>query len=136
MTSGSPYAGVNGFSVHLPSGTYSAPGTIVFSEMDYIQGSGYDQTTGVYTAPVDGYYLFHGALAGYTSQTYVFLYLNGVAKQRFHLYTTYDYNAATLGGIFKLSVGDTVNLELQSSDSLSCTYDTCHFDGYLLHEIL
>ena len=104
--------------------------------MDFIQGSGYDETTGVYTAPVNGYYFFHGELVGYTSQAYVYFTINGVYKQRFNLYTNYDYNSATLGGIFKLSVGDTVNVELETGHSLSCDYDTCHFDGYLLYEII
>ena len=127
---------MDGFSAHLPTGLFSEAGTIVFSEVDYIQGSGYNQTTGIYTTPVDGYYVFHGALVGFISQTYVYLKLNGAYKQLFHLYTSYDYSAATLGGIFKLYVGDTVNLELETGDYLSCDYDTCHFDGFLLYEII
>ena len=129
-------SGVHGFSVHLTASPYSTAGTIVFPVVDFIQGSGYNQTTGIYTAPVDGFYLFHGELVGYTSSTYVYLTLNGARKQEFYLYTNYDYNAATLGGIFKLSVGETVNLELENGDSLSCDYDTCHFDGYLLYAII
>ena len=127
---------MDGFSAHLPSGAFSHAGTIVFSLVDYVQGSGYDETTGVYTAPVDGYYLFHGALMGYLSQTYDYLKLNGAYKQLFHLLTSHDYSAATLGGIFKLSVGDTINLELLNGDELYCYYDTCHFDGFLLYEII
>ena len=127
---------MTGFSVHLPSTTYSTAGTIVFPDVDFLQGNGYDQTTGIYTAPVDGYYLFHGELGGYTSLTIVYLTLNGVYKQRCYIYTYYDYNTATLGGVFKLSVGDTVSLELETGDTLSCYYDGCHFDGFLLYEII
>ena len=127
---------MDGFSAHIPTGAYSEAGTIVFSDVDYIQGSGYNQTTGVYTAPVDGYYLFHGSLTGYNAETTVYLTRNGVYKQRFYLYTVYYYSSATLGGIFKLSVGDSINLELESGDDLYCYYDSCHFDGFLWFEII
>ena len=128
---------MDGFSAHLPIGEFSAAGTIIFSIVDYIQGSGYDETTGAYTAPVDGYYLFHGALVTYTTtQSTVYLKLNGVYKQRFYLHTSYGYNTATLGGVFKLAAGDTVNLEQDTGDTLYCYYDTCHFDGFLLYEII
>ena len=134
--SDSSYAGLNGFSVNLPEGMYSTGGTIVFPEVDYIQGSGYNQTTGVFTAPIDGYYLFHGELVGHTSSAYVYLMVNGVDKHRGYLHTSYGFNAATLGGIFKLSVGDSVSLFLTSDDTLYCYGDSCHFDGFLLHEII
>ena len=128
---------MDGFSAHLPTGVFSEAGIIAFSEVDYVQGSGYDQMTGVYTAPVDGYYLFHGSLVEYsTVQAYVYLMINGVYKQQLYLATSYGYIAATLGGVFKLSVGDTVNLELGGGGQLYSYYDTCHFDGFLLFEII
>ncbi|XP_062609949.1 uncharacterized protein MAL8P1.12-like [Saccostrea cucullata] len=56
-------------------------GTLVFDKIVYNIGGGYDPTTGVFTSPVDGYFVFFVNVQAYSSNSvYTNLILNGSAK--------------------------------------------------------
>ncbi|XP_062595695.1 uncharacterized protein LOC134257062 [Saccostrea cucullata] len=63
-------------------------GTLVFDRIVYNIGGGYDSSTGVFTAPVDGHFVFFVNVQGYSDKSvYTYIVLNGSAKV-----TTMVYN--------------------------------------------
>nr|XP_022295449.1 paramyosin-like [Crassostrea virginica] len=72
------------FSAGIPSHNYDWVGnTLVFPDVIYSEGKGYDSNTGVFTAPTEGTYLFYISIQS-ALQKYIYLdiVLNGSAKVR------------------------------------------------------
>ncbi|XP_062588931.1 uncharacterized protein LOC134250583 [Saccostrea cucullata] len=78
------------------SGSWSS-GTLVFDRIVYNIGGGYDSSTGVFTSPVDGHFVFFVNVQAYGSNTiYTYLVLNGSTKVTTlaYGYSGYMYNSA------------------------------------------
>ncbi|XP_078317830.1 uncharacterized protein LOC111105585 [Crassostrea virginica] len=72
------------FSAGISSGADGWSGsTLVFPDVIYSEGKGYDSNTGVFTAPTEGTYLFYiSTLSAYQKYNYFDIVLNGSAKVR------------------------------------------------------
>ena len=72
------------FSAGIPSQDDNWSGsTLIFPDVIYSEGKGYDSNTGVFTAPTEGTYLFYiSILSAHQKYIYLDIVLNGSAKVR------------------------------------------------------
>ena len=102
------------FSCGSPINSASATGVLKNLKMFHNPGNHYDSSTGLYTAPISGYYLiYHWFMNGSSGQMDVYSIYNGVRDQ---VGTTYGGNisqfAHASGSYIRyLSAGDTIGLE-------------------------
>jgi hypothetical protein len=97
---------------------------IVFDDVHYNKGGGYSGTTGIFTAPLSGYYKFsyHDLTQQTTATTYVQAYINGTQSLPNTTNSSYygvydnssDSNYRNMSGnwIVYLNTGDTFELKL------------------------
>jgi hypothetical protein len=83
-------------------------GTLVFPRVVYNIGGGYDPNTGVFTAPVDGHFVFFVNVQSHsTNIIYTYLVLNGTPKITTAAYTG-SYSAGPNLAVLRLQKGDRV----------------------------
>ena len=99
------------------SSAYANNSTIVFNTVKFNTGSHYSNSTGRFTAPVAGKYLFYAQFLGETSsntRTIAYLSFNGSTgsgDQTVEISaTTKDYNSAQATTIMNLAAGDYVSV--------------------------
>ena len=98
-------AGVTG------SDHYWSSGTLVFPTVLYNTGSGYDSSTGIFTSPEDGTYVFYVTITSYNSNSiYVDIIKNGLSKVRAKAYSSNGSNMVVLS----LDRGDKVSVNFHS----------------------
>ena len=103
------------------NGNYTGGGNITsWNSVSTNVGSHFNGTTGVFTAPVAGKYLFTGTALLNNSNSAGYYYLdfevNGGAVSRDYQYTPAStYNQYRVNAILTLSANDTVNLAAQTS---------------------
>jgi hypothetical protein len=86
-------------------------GTLVFPHVVYSIGGGYDPNTGVFTAPIDGHFVFFVNVQSYrTNYIHTNLVLNGSPKVRTMAYTGIDSAGPNLA-VLTLQKGDRVWVE-------------------------
>jgi hypothetical protein len=116
--------------------------TIVFNGTRYNNGSYYDTSTGIFTAPVDGTYWFHVYSMDYLGTTH---YVNRYLRLRYNntasvatelrIYTSSPgaYRSHRTGGwVYKMSAGDNIRVITQNADVYGTSYVYLYFDGALL----
>jgi hypothetical protein len=113
-----------GFAAHRSSSTQSLVigTTIICDVVEYNGGSGYNGTTGIFTAPVTGKYLFSAmvgvsGLANSTSDVYCQINLSNATGARF--YTTRENSPLTTCG-----VNGSIILSLTSGDTAALVWGT------------
>jgi len=114
---------------------------IVFDEVHYNKGGGYSGTTGIFTAPLSGYYKFsyHDLTQQNTNTTYVYPYINGdqsfpnsSSTNHYGVYDSSsdsDYRNISGNWIVYLSTGDIFEIKLMSG-SLNSNFNG--FNGFYL----
>ena len=100
-------AGVTG------SDRYWNSGTLVFRTVLYNTGSGYDSSTGIFTSPEDGNYVFYVTITSYNSNSIdVDIVKNGFSKVRVD--TEGTYQTGTNMAVLSLDRGDRVWVKFHS----------------------
>ncbi|XP_056014490.1 uncharacterized protein LOC130046569 [Ostrea edulis] len=97
-----------GFTVGVSSynSTWNS-GTLVFPRVVYNIGGGYDPNTGVFTAPVDGHFVFFVNVQSFSSNSiHTYLVLNGTPKVQTMAYS--DYTSGPNLAVLRLHKGDRV----------------------------
>ena len=128
-----------GFNAYAPAASTPASANIVYGSTFHNIGNHYNTSTGVFTAPIAGRYLFTAScLFSYSSGGYHRLNfkING------SVYNTYgetlenqagpSYSSATISNIFTLNANDTVQMQ---NGSIVPTYGSTsygHFSGIML----
>ena len=129
------------FSAGIPSSDYDWVGsTLVFPDVIYSEGKGYDSNTGVFTAPTEGTYLFYISIqSAYQKNIFLDIVLNGSSKVRSMSY----YNSGSNIGIHQtgtnlvilyLTVGDRVWVKRgRGTGYFSNSGHICTFSGIRLY---
>tara|TARA_B100001287_G_scaffold273173_1_gene276134 strand:+ start:600 stop:1121 length:522 start_codon:yes stop_codon:yes gene_type:complete len=138
------------FSAHLTNATNitSSNNTIVFNSVVHNQGSHYNSSNGIFTAPVTGlYYLSAGIgvfLNSATDSRFLVVYLQTGNTSYQDLLLTGRENAvntsgSTYGGVnvagvvpLNANTGVRVKAEMENSSSATVTDRSCYFTGYLI----
>lgn len=129
------------FCAHAAGGTgYSGSTTIVFPTIKHNTGSHYNNSTGRFTAPVAGRYLFYAQMLGDSSgnRTIAYIAMNGTTDasgQNIEISAyTGTYNSAQGTVIMDLVAGDYVSIK--TSTSTNAWYNGSSFQnffcGYLI----
>ena len=130
--------GVTAFSVMRGGGAseYVGPNidptTIVFDEVQFVIGEGFDTLSSIFTAPVGGLYLFmHGNQNGDDGVSVTAIHLNDI--RRYNKIDT-PFEAGIQTALLMLSPGDQVYVLLEPNNEIFCF--RCYFDGVLLYQSL
>ena len=121
--------------------------TIVFQHETTDVGNGYNPSTGIYTAPRTGRYVFTYTIATNSALTnnYYSLIVNNITSRPANMMWLYEqhdgYNRGTNTVILVLNAGDQVFIKIQqqspSSSSLMCyesnSYNACTFSAFMLN---
>ena len=105
---------------------------IVFDEVQFVIGEGFDTLSSIFTAPVGGLYLFtSGNQNGNDGASETGIYMNGI--KRYNRIDTLQ-ESGTQTALLMLSPGDQVYVQLYANDEIYCV--RCYFDGVLLYQSL
>ncbi|XP_022309004.2 uncharacterized protein LOC111114818 [Crassostrea virginica] len=100
-------AGVTG------SDHYWSSGILVFPTVLYNTGRGYDSSTGIFTSPEDGTYVFYVTITSYNSKSiYVDIIKNGLSKVRAKAYSSNQSGSNMV--VLSLDRGDKVSVNFHS----------------------
>ncbi|KAH3747532.1 hypothetical protein DPMN_181959 [Dreissena polymorpha] len=114
---------------------------IVFEDVLYNHGSGYDSSSGVFTAPVGGTYLFTARLLSQSSGIVFFeINVNGSMNSNGALYDHKGWSYASADSVVRLLSGDRVFIKAHYSNMITnsgwhtaLTSKSNEFTGVLLH---
>jgi len=126
--------------VEDPTGTsYTSDSVMKFSKVLLDEGGGYDSSTGVFTAPVAGLYLFTAQLCVEKGQSlYSQITKNGNALQRSRVYQSGSNQCCNAEAVDVLLKGDIISLRATPSNGAKIQkerrtiFNT--FSGFLLRE--
>ena len=113
----------------------------MFPTVETNLGNGYSNTTGVFTAPASGTYVFSFTVTLYgtssrASKGEFYITKNGVEKVKV-LSDTYDlsnkYDMASGTAVLVLNKGDGVHVKVRDSNNYILGGDYTYFSGFLLH---
>lgn len=84
-------------------------GTLIFDVVITNTGNGYNPSTGVFTSPISGTYVFYVSAVEYTSQHLAIdIVLNSVSKVRAYGHSSASYQTGTNMVVLELQKGDSV----------------------------
>jgi hypothetical protein len=109
-------------------------GTLVFPRVVYNIGGGYDPNTGVFTAPVDGHFVFFVNVQSYSSNRIdVYIVLNGTPKVTALAHSP-AYSAGPNLAVLKLQQGDRVWIKHWSGTGYftESGFPVTTFSGFLI----
>ena len=129
------------FTAGIPSSDYTWTGsTLVFPDVIYSEGKGYDSNTGVFTAPTEGTYLFYISIqSAYQKNIFLDIVLNGSIKVRSLAHygsgsTINIHQTGTNLVILYLTVGDRVWVKRAAGTGYySDSSHICTFSGIRLY---
>ncbi|XP_061195772.1 uncharacterized protein LOC133204000 [Saccostrea echinata] len=110
---------------------------LVFPHVILNEGNGYNSNDGIFTAPVNGLYLFYSSLSSYSSDTcYCDIVQNGSIKVRIYTYANGNapnQSAANMA-LLLLQKNDRIWLKMAFGTRIySDTNSVSTFSGYLIH---
>ena len=122
---------------------YSSNGTVVTYEGSHVNVGGAMTTEGIFTAPLDGVYVF--SYCGHTYSTYygnpmttVQIRVDSTAVSSYSIKATANYGDHVTGitqAIVSLMKGQKVDAYLYSGRSQTVYSNDTHFTGYLIHPL-
>ncbi|XP_061182707.1 uncharacterized protein LOC133191049 [Saccostrea echinata] len=124
-----------GFTVGMTSRhTTWAGSTLVFPHVVFNNGNGYNPSTGIFTSPTDGTYVFFVNVNVYgANYIYLDIVLNGSSKVRTMSHNTAQYMTGTNMAVLQLVKGDSVWVKLHDGKSYySHSVPITTFSGFLL----
>ena len=102
------------------SSSYWSSGILVFPTVLYNIGRGYDSSTGIFTSPEDGTYVFYVTIRSYNSYSIdVDIVKNGISKVRVDTHGTYQ--TGTNMAVLSLDRGDKVWVKFHSGQGYYST---------------
>merc|ERR1712048_899216 len=108
------------FSAGMSIGKYvHSPQTVIYDVIYSNEAAAYDNKTGIFTAPIDGFYKFEMYVISTSDDAVLTIQVNGVDKVEASCYGD-DYNAAANSLTTRLTKGDKV-------DVISKTHSYLHF---------
>ena len=122
------------FEAYRTSGNVTQGSIVVFNNTRHNTGSHFNTSTGVFTAPIAGSYLFtHQCFTNAGNNLTVDMQVNSVNRLRVEADSNTSYRSLTASAVFYLSSNDTVRLYTTTGEA---HYNTSGlyslFSGYLL----
>ena len=109
---------------------------VIWQNIDYNIGDGYDSTNGKFTAPVDGIYFFHSHGRTYGSSTaYIRFFVNGAYETFSYRDEDDGHDTVTVTDQFKLNKGDTVYVYFHGKFYNPAYPHYTYFEGHLIRQI-
>lgn len=120
-------------SVTSSSSTWNS-GTLIFDVVITNTGNGYNPSTGVFTSPISGTYVFYVSAVEYTTQHLVIdIVLNSVSKVRAYCPSSASYQTGTNMVVLKLQKGDSVWVRYAGGKGYNThSVPLTTFSGYLI----
>lgn len=109
--------------------------SVVFNNVNYNVGNGYNSSTGLFTAPVAGTYLFQAGIYQSAAIQQLWWVVNGARERSFILDHTAGSNNMAGSGFLYLSANDTVGVASWSGGAVVTIYDNwfhTYFRGSLV----
>ena len=98
------------------NGTAGNADPVIYNDVQYNYGSGYSGTTGEFTAPVKGIYMFHaGAWSNGINMLQLWPLVNDARKRSIIIQGDQQY--ASGSGLIELESGDTLGIKAYSNNS-------------------
>jgi hypothetical protein len=115
------------------AGNVTGGATIVFNSVDFNIGSHYNSSTGSFTAPVAGRYMFlSNMFSGSGASPYVAIRVNGSNKS-WTIYSGGGYGNVSLCTTLNLAANDSVTVYVETAQVYAAgSVNDCVFCGYLL----
>jgi len=118
---------------------YIDSGTITFSNEVVDNSNNFDPSSGIFTAPVDGYYYFEFSATSYYYRQYVLVNVNGVTQHYMYenVYSSSDYvHQESFSFSQYLDSGDELSLYASSTNTfkIGYSYSPATFRGYLINK--
>uniref|UniRef100_K1Q0X8 Caprin-2 n=1 Tax=Magallana gigas TaxID=29159 RepID=K1Q0X8_MAGGI len=109
-------------------------GNLIFSTIIYNEGGAYDASTGVFTSPTDGIFVFYVTITAYSSNTiYVDIVKNRSSSVRALAYGGSSYQTGTNMAVFSLGRGDKVWVKQHSGQGFyTASTPITSFTGFMI----
>ncbi|XP_062567984.1 uncharacterized protein LOC134230236 isoform X2 [Saccostrea cucullata] len=118
-------------SVTSPNSSWNR-GTLVFSTVITNEGNGYNPSNGIFTAPVDGTYVFFVNVQSYYRKTiYAAIVLNGATKVKTMAHNNYN-DAGPNMVVLNIKKGDAVWVRYSSGQGYYSSGSITTFSGFLI----
>ncbi|XP_062576274.1 complement C1q and tumor necrosis factor-related protein 9A-like [Saccostrea cucullata] len=126
------------------SGSSWSSGKLIFTKVLYNQGNGYDSSSGIFTAPSAGVYVFYVSITSYSSNAIsVDISLNGYSQvtarsnagsgSGYRSSFSYSYQTGTNMAVLSLKRGDRVWIAYNSGTGYYSDYtQITTFSGFLI----
>ena len=120
-------------SVTSLSSTWNS-GTLIFDVVITNTGNGYNPSTGVFTSPISGTYVFYITAVEYSKQHLIIdIVVNSVSKVRAYGHSAASYQTGTNMVVLELQKGDSVWVRHSSGKGyISQSIPLTTFSGYLI----
>lgn len=116
------------------SKSYWSSGNLIFSTIIYNEGGAYDASTGVFTSPTDGIFVFYVTITAYSSNTIsVDIVKNRSSSVRALAYGGSSYQTGTNMAVFSLGRGDKVWVKQHSGQGFyTASTPITSFTGFMI----
>lgn len=116
------------------SKSYWSSGNLIFSTIIYNEGGAYDASTGVFTSPTDGIFVFYVTITAYSSNTiYVDIVKNRSSSVRALAYGGTSHQTGTNMAVFSLGRGDKVWVKQHSGQGFyTASTPITSFTGFMI----
>ena len=118
------------------SNLYGIKLLVIWQNIGYNIGDGYDSSNGKFTAPVDGIYFFHSHARTYgSSRAYIRFVVDNIYKTYSNREEDDGHDTLTATEQFILNKGDTVYVYFYGKFWNPAHRDHAYFEGHLIRQI-
>jgi hypothetical protein len=123
--------------LYTPQKTYGSQVTLNTANSNGLNittnnGGFFNATTGLFTAPIDGWYAFAGSFSRSNGNAILDLFKNGGSVGVRHLSYGADWQTVTVSAVLRMVANDNVNLSFGGTNGTTTSGYRIHFQGQLV----